>query len=63
MERFNKKQLSLDILQRIKDIEKKWKFKSHLGWVQVTGKSEEVNRAYGEYECLLSLIDEYNLNA
>ncbi len=40
--------------------EKEYKFVSDNGWSQVEGKGEALNRAYGQYEKVLSLISKYS---
>lgn len=60
--KFSKSQFAKNVWSRINELEEKYKFKSYNGWDQVKDKGEEINRVYGEYDCLLSLTNEYNLN-
>jgi len=59
--KFSKSKLAADTWERINKLEETYKFKSYNGWAQVDGKGEEINRAYGEYECLLSITNDYDL--
>lgn len=60
---FSKKALGVSLWGKVEWLEKKYGFKSYDGWNQVNGKGEEINRAYGEYNCLFKLINEYHLTS
>ena len=59
--RFSKQLFAKEVWEKIYHLEKTYGFKSYDGWNQVKGKGEEINRAYGEYNCLFMLTNEYNL--
>ncbi len=61
MPRFSKATLAAFVFKRTEALEKEHKFDSQDGYAQVRGKGEEKNRAYGEFNMLLDLADEFEL--
>jgi hypothetical protein len=60
-QRFNKHNVALSTWQQINFLEKEFKFNTYNGWEQVSGKGEAINRAYGTYEALLQLTNDFDL--
>lgn len=61
-ERFSKKVVAEIIGRGIGYREQKFGFHDRTGYAQVTGKGEEINRAYGEYHMLIDLADLFDLD-
>lgn len=60
-QRFCGATLAMWVSDRLDYYEATYGFTRKNGWSQVEGKGEEINRAYGEYDCCLSLIDAFSL--
>jgi hypothetical protein len=59
--RFSKQSLIDYIERRQTELEAEFGFTARDGWSQVEGKGEEINRAYGEYTHLSTLVDVFEL--
>lgn len=59
--RFSKNALATFCYRNIERLEREHGFTRSNGWSQVSGKSEAINRAYGEYDAYLTIISEYDL--
>lgn len=46
------------ILAQIEYLVKKHGFNERIGWAQVNGRGEAINRVYGRYEALLDLLSD-----
>lgn len=55
--RFSKSTVSVYLLQRLNNLIDQYNFDSNVGWVQVEGLGEVMNRAYGEFITLQDLVD------
>lgn len=60
--RFSKKVLAYWIGERTLWMETEYKFHDRTGYVQVFGKGEELNRLFGEYQQLKSLMYAFDLD-
>ena len=61
MPRFSKAVLTEYIEKRVRAIQKAHHFKASHGWVQVIGSDGDAHRAYGEFNALLELAEEFEL--
>lgn len=55
--RFSKQSITEELHESLKYFENKYNFSTRIGYAQVEGKGEEINRAYGafyEIQCILS---------
>jgi hypothetical protein len=59
--RFSKQTVIDYIARRQSELEAEFGFDPRNGWSQVDGKGEEINRAYGEYASLSTLVDVFEL--
>lgn len=57
-DRFSKAKFRAYVEEGIAELEKKHGFKFDEGFGRYAGKGEEINRAFGHYECLRDLLDE-----
>lgn len=62
MEKFSKRVLASHVYGRLDAIQHEHRFDPRDGWAQVRGLGEEKNRAYGEYDALLRLVDVFGLD-
>lgn len=60
--RFSKTTLAAEVFKRIHRLECDFNFERGNGYAQVTGKGDELNRAYGEFHALLDLAQEFDLS-
>lgn len=59
-ERFSRDFVLRGLMDRERRLRDSNKFTDRTGYAQVTGKGEEKNRAYGEWNMLCMLIEEYS---
>jgi hypothetical protein len=59
MARFSKKAFIAELAESIQLYELDFGFDRNDGYSQVEGKGEEINRAYGRFDMLCDLLDEY----
>lgn len=60
-DRFSKQGLAAYVYGRIHNLEMDHNFNRDNGYAQVTGKGEDVVRAYGEFRTLLDVAGEFRL--
>ena len=60
MARFSKAVLRDWLTKSIAHMEHEYGFTRATGWSQVNNKGEAMNRAYGEYDMLLTILDNLN---
>jgi hypothetical protein len=61
--RFSKEVIRKRLTGQIDYLEQTYGFIQRMGWEQVNGKGEELNRKYGEYEILCGLLDKIDNNS
>ena len=59
--RFSKATLAARLSDRVTRLQLEWNFDPRNGYAQVEGRGEEINRAYGEWNALRDLMEEFDL--
>jgi hypothetical protein len=55
--RFSRRIVTEKIYDKIYELEEMHNFDFNLGWEQVDGKGEEINRAFGEYTAMCDFLE------